>query len=99
MGNHIDTDAMRTLAPKFDADVGRHLDTAKTGLNKTNGLEYSNFTSVALPLATVYVEAFDVILAELVHKREAAAHFTDQLNKTADDWDRAEDQSTVKEHG
>lgn len=99
MTNQIDTDKMRALAPKFDGVVGQHIDNATTKLKGAEALEYSNFTSVAIPLALVYVEAFNFISAELLHKRETALNFTNQLNKTADDWDEAEEKSTVKGNG
>lgn len=96
MTNQIDTDKMRSLAPRFDSGVGQHLDTAMTKLKGVASLEYSNFTNVAIPLAIVYVEAQNFMTAELLNKRTEASDFTKQLYKTADDWDKAEQASTPK---
>jgi hypothetical protein len=97
MTNAIDTDRMRALAPKFDRDVGNHLDNATNKLKGVQALEYSNFTSVAITLSVVYVEAQNFMTSELLNKRSTASDFTDQLNKTAGDWDKAEHASTVKD--
>lgn len=96
MTNHIDTDKMRALAPRFDRDVGQHLDNATNKLKGQQSLEYSNFTNVAIPLAVIYVEAQNFMTAELLNKRTTAQDFTTQLYKTADDWDKAEQASTPK---
>lgn len=97
MTNNIDTDRMRALAPKFDGDVGHHLDNATNKLKGVQSLEYSNFTSVAISLSIVYVEAQNFMTSELLNKRTTALDFTNQLIKTATDWDKAEHSSTVKE--
>jgi hypothetical protein len=100
-GGHetIDTAALRALAAKFDSDVGRHVDEARTLLGAATSIEYSNFTAVTWPLASAYVEATNFQLRDLETKRSTVNSYGVALAKTADDWDAAEHASTVETDG
>jgi hypothetical protein len=97
MTEHIDTAALRGLAGKFESDVGPHLDNAKTAMSTdAQSIEYSNFTSVSIALAAVYVEACNFAIQDLSHKRQNTTDFGKALTQTANDWDKAEHASTPK---
>jgi len=93
----IDTAALRGLAGKFDSEIGKHLDDAKSVLSSdAKGIEYSNFTSVSIALAAVYVEACNFAIQDVTTKRQHATDFGKTLVKTAEDWDKAEHANTVQ---
>lgn len=95
----VDTDALRAVAERFESEVGAQLDKAKQSLARAQGIEYSNFTNVHIPLAVVYVEAWNFENRDLETKRQNVTTFRDKLKKTADDWDSAEQASTIKPGG
>jgi hypothetical protein len=96
---HVDTDALRRLADDFENNVGVKLAAARTRLADAQGIEYSNFTNVHLPLALVYVEAFNFQNRDLETKRTTASQFRTNLRATADAWDLAEQHNTVTPGG
>lgn len=96
---HVDTDALRRLADDFENKVGTTLAAARTTLAAAQGIEYSNFTNVHLPLAAVYVEAFNFQNRDLETKRNTAAQFRTNLRATADAWDQAEQHNTIAPDG
>jgi hypothetical protein len=95
----VDTDALRRLADDFETNVGTKLAAARTTLAAAQGIEYSNFTNVHLPLAAVYVEAFNFQNRDLETKRTTAAQFRTNLRATADAWDQAEQHNTMNPGG
>ena len=92
----VDTDALRAVAGRFETEVGAHLAKAKSALGQARSIEYSNFTNVHIPLAVVYVEAWNFENRDLDRKVDNAGEFAARLKKTAADWDAAEHKSTIK---
>lgn len=86
---------LRTLARNLDAQVSPHLDNAdrlhRTEAQATDGM----FTSFTFTLASVYAVATEFMGQELQSKRDDIAAFGSTLTTTADNWQRAEDQSTI----
>ena len=92
----VDTDALRAVADHFETEVAGHLAKAKSALGQARSIEYSNFTNVHIPLAIVYVEAWNFENRDLDRKVANAGEFAGRLKKTAADWDAAEHKSTVR---
>lgn len=98
-GVTVDTDALRALAGRFDSEVGKHLDDARSKLASVRELEYANFTTVAWTLATAYTEAANFENRDLETKRETASSYDTTLTKTANDFDAADAASKPKTGG
>ncbi len=95
----VDTDALRQFAQQFDSQVGAKLADAGTALRDAQAIEYSNFTTVHIPLAVVYVEAWNFANRDLETKRQNAVDFRGKLEATAAHWDEAEHASTIHQDG
>lgn len=95
----VDTDALRAVAGRFETEVAANLAKAKSALGQARSIEYSNFTNVHIPLAVVYVEAWNFANRDLDRKVDNAGEFAGRLRKTAADWDEAEHKSTVQQDG
>lgn len=95
----VDTDALRRFADRFESEVGSALAAASTALQGAQAIEYTNFTAVHIPLAAVYVEAWNFHNRDLATKRQAASTFRTNLDATADHWDEAERASTIHPDG
>lgn len=95
----IDTDAIRRLADQFQTDVGAKLYAAKNTLQKAKEIEYSNFTTLHVPLAITYVEAFNFQNTDVEQKAQAADDFRLNLRSSADAWDKAEHANTQHPDG
>ena len=95
----VDPEALQRLAQRFETEVGGAIANAKTALDQAQVIEYSNFTNVHIPLATVYVEAWNFAHQDLDRKQRNAAAFHEKLVQTAQDWIDAEHASSVKVDG
>jgi hypothetical protein len=96
---HVDTDALRRFAKQFETEVGTKLAAAGTALQGAQAIEYSNFTTVHIPLAAVYVEAWNFQNRDLETKHQTAGQFKAGLDATAEHWDEAEEASTIHPDG
>jgi hypothetical protein len=94
---HVDTDALRRFANQFDTEVAAKLAASGTALRGAQAIEYSNFTTVHVPLAAVYVEAWNFHNRDLESKHQTAADFKAGLEATAEHWDEAERASTIRQ--
>jgi hypothetical protein len=94
---HVNTAAIRRLASDFDTEVAATLAAARTALEGAQGIEYSNFTAVHVPLAVAYVEAWNFHSRDLQSKAEFATTVAANLKVDADTWDEADRASTVRE--
>jgi hypothetical protein len=94
---HVNTAAIRRLAGDFETEVGANLTAARTALQAAQGIEYSNFTAVHVPLAVAYVEAWNFHNRDLESKTDVARTVTANLEIDADNWDEADRASTVRE--
>jgi Excreted virulence factor EspC, type VII ESX diderm len=94
---HVDIDALRRLADEYEDDVAAKLSAARAALQGARSIEYSNFTAVHIPLAVVYVEAWNFHNRDLESKIDSAGAVRVNLRQTADNWAAAERASTVRE--
>ena len=97
--NQVDTEALRHQADRFEDDVAAKIAAALNDLQGAQAIAYSNFTTVHIPLALVYTEAWNFQNRDLQTKKETAGQFAKNLDSTADDWDAAEDKSTMSTYG
>jgi hypothetical protein len=93
----VDYAALRRLATRYGTDVATKLTEARTALQAAQGIAYTNFTAVHVPLAVVYTEAWNFHNRDLESKIGSAQAVEAGLRQTADNWERAEQASTVRE--
>jgi hypothetical protein len=96
---HVDTDALRRYGSQFETEVRAKLEAAGTALQEAQAIQYTNFTTVHIPLAAVYVEAWNFHNRDLETKRQTATDFKDRLDTTAAQWEQAEEASTIRQEG
>lgn len=97
--NEVDTDGLRTAAARYTSEVAPRIAEALTAIaagTSAHDVQSSNFTNLHIPLALVYVEAYNFQKRNLESRSEDAATFDTNLRSSAKHWDDAEHLSTVK---
>ncbi|MEU8260126.1 hypothetical protein AB0C02_05835 [Micromonospora sp. NPDC048999] len=91
----VDVVAIRALGEAIEEQAGPGLEGASKLLEGTREIEHSNFTTVVPSLAVAYVGAVEFLEEELRTKRAHLTEIRSRLNRTAENWEAAEQASTI----
>lgn len=94
---YVDPDALRAAAGRFDSEVAAKLAEARQALQGAQSLNYADFTTVQVALASVVVEAWNFALRDLESKLDTSQDFRNGLRASAEHWEQAEEASTVRQ--
>ncbi|MFD2767345.1 hypothetical protein [Micromonospora eburnea] len=91
----VDVRAIRSMAEAVVRQTAPGLEAASARLQETRAIEHSNFTSVVPQLAVAYVGAVEFMEEELRTKLTHLTEIQSRLNRTADNWEAADQSSTI----
>jgi hypothetical protein len=95
-GFKADPPAIRALGAAIQKAVGADLSQALQLVPTLKQIEYTNFTSTTIPLAIAYVAAVEFVEEQLKTEVEHAGEIARRLNQVADNWEQAEQKSTIR---
>jgi hypothetical protein len=93
----VDPEALRRAAGRFDSEVAAKLAEARQSLQQAQSLNYADFTTVQVALASVLVESWNFEYRDLESKIETSQDFRTGLRASAEHWEQAEEASTVRQ--
>jgi hypothetical protein len=94
---YVDPDALRAAGGRFESQVAVKLGEARQALRAAQSLNYADFTTVQVALASVLVESWNFAYRDLESKIDATQDFRTGLRVAAENWEAAEAASTVRE--